>query len=168
MIGIDTGSNAHAEAEYAHGILTKSISRFVQNSELNCRRAYGGWYSNHEWRHLATADHSQNGAELFLHRQSAPAEDFPRKPHYVENAQKYQAKTSLPCRGNSRSHHPKQANAGTFGKLRDMLATENGILSVRNLGQKSAKEIKQQFFEEWYTRLLPYEKVQYWQEVLDA
>lgn len=62
----------------------------------------------------------------------------------------------------------KRANAGTFGKLRDLLATENGILSVRNLGQKSAKEIKMQFFEECYSRLVPYEKAQYWQEVLDS
>lgn len=62
----------------------------------------------------------------------------------------------------------KRANAGTFGRLRDLLATENGILSVRNLGQKSAKEIKQLFFEECYARLLPYEKARYWQEVLDA
>lgn len=62
----------------------------------------------------------------------------------------------------------KRANAGTFGRLRDLLATENGILSVRNLGQKSAKEIKQLFFEECYARLLPYEKAQYWQEILDT
>ena len=62
----------------------------------------------------------------------------------------------------------KRANAGTFGRLWDLLAKENGILSVRNLGQKSAKEIKQLFFEECYTRLLPYEKAQYWQEILDA
>ena len=62
----------------------------------------------------------------------------------------------------------KRANAGTFGRLRDLLAMENGILSVRNLGQKSAKEIKQLFFEECYSRLLPYEKAQYWQELLDT
>ena len=61
----------------------------------------------------------------------------------------------------------KRANAGTFGRLRDLLAMENGILSVRNLGQKSAKEIKQLFFEECYSRLLPYEKAQYWQDILD-
>ena len=60
----------------------------------------------------------------------------------------------------------KRANAGTFGRLRDLLATENGILSVRNLGQKSAKEIKQMFFEECYSRLLPHEKAQYWQNIL--
>ena len=62
----------------------------------------------------------------------------------------------------------KRANAGTFGRLRDLLAMENGILSVRNLGQKSAKEIKQLFFEECYTRLLPHEKAQYWQKILDT
>jgi len=62
----------------------------------------------------------------------------------------------------------KRADVGTFGRLRELLAMENGILSVRNLGQKSVKEIKQLFFEECYTRLLPYEKAQYWQEILDA
>ena len=62
----------------------------------------------------------------------------------------------------------KRANAGTFGRLKDLLAMENGILSVRNLGQKSAKEIKQLFFEECYSRLLPHEKAQYWQEVLNS
>lgn len=51
--------------------------------------------------------------------------------------------------------------------MKDLLAMENGILSVRNLGQKSAKEIKQLFFEECYTRLLPYEKAYYWQEILE-
>lgn len=62
----------------------------------------------------------------------------------------------------------KRANAGTFGRLRDLLAMENGILSVRNLGQKSAKEIKQLFFEECYSRLTLYEKAQYWQDILDS
>ena len=62
----------------------------------------------------------------------------------------------------------KRANAGTFGRLRDLLAMENGILSVRNLGQKSAKEIKQVFFEECYTRLLPYEKAVYWQTIVET
>ena len=61
----------------------------------------------------------------------------------------------------------KRANAGTFGKLKALLAVENGIMSVRNLGQKSAKEIKQLFFEECYLRLLPYEKAAYWQAILD-
>ena len=61
----------------------------------------------------------------------------------------------------------KRANVGTFGRLMDLMMTESGIMSVRNLGQKSAKEIKQVFFGECYSRLLPYEKAQYWQNVLD-
>ena len=61
----------------------------------------------------------------------------------------------------------KRANAHTFAKLRELLQMENGLLNVRNIGQKSVKEIKQVFFEECYSRLLPYEKAQYWQEVLD-
>ena len=52
--------------------------------------------------------------------------------------------------------------------LSDVLGTENGLSHIRNIGTKSIKEIKQFFFEECYTRLLPYEKAQYWQEVLDS
>ena len=62
----------------------------------------------------------------------------------------------------------KRANIHTFGALKEILAVENGLLNIRNIGQKSIKEIKQQFFEECYIRLLPYEKAHYWQEVLDA
>ena len=61
----------------------------------------------------------------------------------------------------------KRANIHTFGTLKEILAIENGLLNIRNIGQKSIKEIKQQFFEECYVRLLPYEKAQYWQEVID-
>ena len=62
----------------------------------------------------------------------------------------------------------KRANIHTFGTLKEPLSDENGLLNIRNIGQKSAKEIKQLFFEECYSRLLPYEKAQYWQEILDA
>ena len=62
----------------------------------------------------------------------------------------------------------KRANIHTFGTLKEILAVENGLLNIRNIGQKSIKEIKQLFFEECYARLLPYEKAHYWQEVLDA
>lgn len=62
----------------------------------------------------------------------------------------------------------KRSNAATFGKLYDLLSSEGGIMSVRNLGIKSAKEIKRLFFEECYNRLSAYEKVLYWQEVLDC
>lgn len=61
----------------------------------------------------------------------------------------------------------KRANIHTFSSLKDVLGTENGLSHIRNIGTKSIKEIKQFFFEECYTRLLPYEKAQYWQEVLD-
>lgn len=62
----------------------------------------------------------------------------------------------------------KRANIMTFEDLKDLLETEKGVLSVRNLGQKSAEEIKRLFYEECYARLLPYEKAQYWQCVLDG
>ena len=61
----------------------------------------------------------------------------------------------------------KRAGAKTFGSLKDLLSMENGIRNVRNLGAKSEKEITQLFFEECYARLLPYERAQYWQEVLE-
>ena len=61
----------------------------------------------------------------------------------------------------------KRANTATFGRVKALLEQENGILSVRNLGQKSAKEITQLFFAECYARLTPYERAQYWQEILN-
>ena len=61
----------------------------------------------------------------------------------------------------------KRAAILTFGRLFEQLQIENGLFNLRNIGQKSVKEIKQVFFEECYSRLLPYEKAQYWQEVLD-
>ena len=61
----------------------------------------------------------------------------------------------------------KRASIHTFGQLKERLEIENGLINIRNIGQKILKEIKQLFFEECYTRLLPYEKAQYWQEVLD-
>lgn len=62
----------------------------------------------------------------------------------------------------------KRANIHTFGTLKEILADESGLLNIRNIGQKSIKEIKQLFFEECYARLLPYEKAHYWQEILDS
>ena len=62
----------------------------------------------------------------------------------------------------------KRANIHSFGKLKERLEIENGLINIRNIGQKSLKEIKQLFFEECYARLLPFEKAQYWQEVLDT
>ena len=62
----------------------------------------------------------------------------------------------------------KRANIHTFGALKEMIIIENGLQNIRNIGQKSIKEIKQLFVEESYARLLPYEKACYWQSVLDA
>ena len=62
----------------------------------------------------------------------------------------------------------KRANLHTFGLLKKCLETETGLTNIRNIGQKSIKEIKQMFFNECYSRLLPYEKAYYWQEVLDS
>ena len=62
----------------------------------------------------------------------------------------------------------KRANIHTLGTLKEILSDEGGLLNIRNIGQKSIKEIKQLFFEECYARLLPYEKACYWQEVLDS
>lgn len=60
-----------------------------------------------------------------------------------------------------------RAGVQTFGKLEQLMQSESGILSVRNLGAKSVKEIQEAFFTECYKRLLPYEKAEFWQEVLD-
>ena len=61
----------------------------------------------------------------------------------------------------------KRANIHTFSQLYDRMQIENGLISIRNIGQKSLKEIEQLFFVECYARLLPYEKAQYFQEILD-
>ena len=44
----------------------------------------------------------------------------------------------------------KRANIHTFSALKEVLAVENGLLNIRNIGQQSIKEIKQLFFEECY------------------
>lgn len=62
----------------------------------------------------------------------------------------------------------RRANIHTLGKLKETLEIENGLSNIRNIGFKSIKEIKQQFFETCYEKLLPYEKAQYWQKVLDS
>ncbi len=61
-----------------------------------------------------------------------------------------------------------RAGVQTFGRLRELLDSEHGILGIRNLGEKSAKEIKAAFMAECYERLLPYERAIFWQKVLDA
>ena len=62
----------------------------------------------------------------------------------------------------------KRASIHTYSQLYERMQTENGLINIRNIGQKSLKEIKQLFFEECYSRLLPYERAKYWQDILDA
>ena len=62
----------------------------------------------------------------------------------------------------------KRANIHTFSHLYERMQMENGLINIRNIGQKSLKEIKQLFLEECYTRILPYERARYWQDVLDT
>ena len=61
----------------------------------------------------------------------------------------------------------KRANIHTFGRLKEQLESENALMNIRNIGQKSVTEIKKLFFEECYLRLSPHEKAQYWQEILN-
>lgn len=61
-----------------------------------------------------------------------------------------------------------RAGVRTFRDLEQLMQSERGIASVRNLGVKSVKEIHEVFLSECYARLLPYEKAEFWQEVLAA
>lgn len=60
-----------------------------------------------------------------------------------------------------------RARIDTLGKLKAQLESEDGILAIRNLGVKSAKEIRDVFCYECYDHLLPHEKAQYWQAVAE-
>ncbi len=60
-----------------------------------------------------------------------------------------------------------RAGAKTFGALRELLLRENGLRSVRNLGQKSEQEILHGFFNVCYALLRPGEQAAFWQRVLD-
>lgn len=60
-----------------------------------------------------------------------------------------------------------RAGIQTFGRLSELLDTERAIMSIRNLGAKSVKEIQEAFMVECYDRLLNYEKAAFWQDVLD-
>ena len=60
-----------------------------------------------------------------------------------------------------------RANAGTFGRLWDLMAGENGLRAVRNLGEKSEREIKRCFFDACYHFLSINEQAIFWQNVLN-
>ena len=60
-----------------------------------------------------------------------------------------------------------RAGVNTLGKLNAAMQTELGIGGIRNLGQKSIKEIGLAFLNLTYSLLSPYEKAFYWQRLLD-
>ena len=60
-----------------------------------------------------------------------------------------------------------RAGVNTLGKLNAAMQTELGIGGIRNLGQKSVKEIGLAFLSLTYSLLSPYEKALYWQRLLD-
>lgn len=61
----------------------------------------------------------------------------------------------------------KRANAGTFGRLWNLMAHEKGLRSVRNLGIKSEAEIKRCFYDACYISLTPNEQAVYWQKIIN-
>ena len=62
----------------------------------------------------------------------------------------------------------KRVGIETFGGLQAWLVAGNTIRSIRNLGEKSVKEIKKNFFELCYAQLSVNEQMRYWQKVTDS
>ena len=62
----------------------------------------------------------------------------------------------------------KRVGIETFGQLQAWLVAGNTIRSIRNLGEKSVKEIKKNFFELCYAQLSGNEQMRYWQKVMDS
>ena len=60
-----------------------------------------------------------------------------------------------------------RAGATTLGKLRILFEKDKGIMSVRNLGAKSAKEIEIAFITTCYQQLSQIEKALFWQEIIN-
>ena len=60
-----------------------------------------------------------------------------------------------------------RANAGTFGRVSEILQIEDGLKKIRNLGIKSEKEIIRSFFTACYCLLKPGEQAVFWQKVID-
>ena len=60
-----------------------------------------------------------------------------------------------------------RAGITNYAKLNSLIC-ENGLLSIRNLGVKSQKEIRDAFICDCYSRLLPYEKAEFWQNTIIA
>lgn len=60
-----------------------------------------------------------------------------------------------------------RAGVNTLDKLNDAMQTEHGIGGIRNLGQKSVKEIGRAFLIFTYSQLSPAERAEYWQRKID-
>ncbi len=60
-----------------------------------------------------------------------------------------------------------RANAGTFGRVREIIMMEDGLKKIRNLGIKSEREILRSFFSACYDHLSPTEQAIFWQKVID-
>lgn len=88
----------------------------------------------------------------------------PPSPYKVRMSDTHVFELNLSVRA---SNGLMRADINTFEKL-DSLIKSAGIGAIRNLGVKSAKEIQDTFFVDCYCKLLPYEKAEYWQSVLDA
>lgn len=61
-----------------------------------------------------------------------------------------------------------RAGVDTFGKLTELMKSNAGLMSVRNLGLKSAAEICQVFFDCCYQELSEAERSSFRQQALDA
>ncbi len=60
-----------------------------------------------------------------------------------------------------------RANARTFGQVREIIMTEDGLKKIRNLGIKSEREILRSFFSACYGHLSPAEQAVFWQKVIE-
>ena len=61
-----------------------------------------------------------------------------------------------------------RANARSFGRVMEILMMEDGLRKIRNLGQKSEREIIRSFFSSCYYQLSPAEQAVFWQKVIDG
>ena len=60
-----------------------------------------------------------------------------------------------------------RSNIRTFGRLKEVIQMEDGLRKIRNLGQKSEREIVRSFFTSCYYQLSPAEQAVYWQKVIE-
>ena len=60
-----------------------------------------------------------------------------------------------------------RAGADTLRSVYGLMKKENGLAGVRNLGVKSIREITEAFLAVTYAMLTGYEKLLFWQELLD-